>query len=109
MCESKVYNSTRLTVSSLRNCILRLVRATFRIPSSTTRSLAVIVLIGCVSAAGQTLTTLYNFGSNPQDGADPVAGVVFDKAGNLLGAAAVGGGQGRGMLFQLSPPATPPP
>jgi len=63
--------------------------------------------MGCVFAAGQTLTTLYNFGSNPRDGADPSAGVVFDKAGNLVGAAAIGGGQGRGMLFQLSPPATP--
>jgi len=67
----------------------------------------VTVLLSCVSAAAQTLTTLYDFGSNPRDGADPLTGAVFDNAGNLVGAAAIGGGSGRGLIFQLSPPGTP--
>src|SRR3981189_2201762 len=107
MFEARVHNRIGLAGRFLRNCISRLMRATSRIPSATARNLSITVLIGCLSAAGQTLTTLYNFGSNPRDGADPVAGVVFDKAGNLVGAAAIGGGQGRGMIFELSPPATP--
>ena len=107
MFESRVHNRIGLAGRFLRNRISRLMRATSRIPSATARNLSITVLMGCLSAAGQTLTTLYSFGSNPRDGADPVAGVVFDKAGNLVGAAAIGGGQGRGMLFELSPPATP--
>lgn len=105
MFESGVCNGIGLASRFLRNCI-RWGRATCRIPSATARNLALTVLIGCVSAAGQTFTTLYNFGSNPKDGADPLAGVVFDNAGNLVGAAAIGGGPGRGTIFQLSPRAT---
>ena len=107
MFESNVHNRIGLASRSLRNCVLRLRQATSRISSTAARNLAVTVLMGCAFAAGQTLTTLYNFGSNPHDGADPLAGVVFDNAGNLVGAAAIGGGAGRGMAFQLSPPATP--
>ena len=107
MFESRVYGRIGLASRFLRNCTLRLVRATAGISSAAARNLALTVLIGCVSAAGQTLTILYNFGSNPHDGADPLAGVVFDKAGNLVGSAAIGGGPGRGTIFQLSPPATP--
>lgn len=92
MFESRVYNRIGFAGKFLR---------------TTARNLAATVLIGCISAAGQTLTTLYNFGSNLHDGADPLAGVVFDNAGNLVGAAAIGGGPGRGTLFQLSPPGTP--
>jgi len=44
-----------------------------------------------------TETAIYNFQSNDQ----PVPGVVFDKAGNLYGATAAGGGHG--SVFQLAP------
>ena len=106
MCESKAYNNTILAVRSLTNCISRLVRSTSRTHSATARILIAVTLIGCAFSSGQTLTTLYSFGSNPGDGVDPQAGIVFDQAGNLYGTAAVGGISGSdGILFQLSPPA----
>ena len=108
MFESRVYKTARLTFSFLWNCTLGLVGATSRIRSATVRNLAVTVLLGCVFAfaSGPTLTTIYSFGANPDDGIDPLTGVVFDKAGNLYGAAAVGGAKGSGMVFELSPPAS---
>jgi len=64
-----------------------------------------------------TETILYNFcsQSNCADGGVPLAGVVFDAAGNLYGTAAVGGtysggtcnGGGCGTVFELSPPSAP--
>ncbi len=55
--------------------------------------------------AAPRLTTLYSFGSFPDQGIDPQAGVVFDKTGNLYGTTSVGGISGNGILFELSPPA----
>ena len=49
-------------------------------------------------------TTLYTF-SGGSDGAGPMAGVIFDKAGNLYGTTNMGGTFGFGTVFQLSPPA----
>jgi uncharacterized repeat protein (TIGR03803 family) len=53
---------------------------------------------------------LYNFCSQPSctDGADPFAGVVLDKSGNLYGATADGGanrgsGSGGGTVFKVTP------
>jgi uncharacterized repeat protein (TIGR03803 family) len=46
-------------------------------------------------------TVLYSFGSSP-DGATPVAGVTFDKAGNLYGATSAGGAYGYGTIFELT-------
>ena len=45
---------------------------------------------------------LYNF-QDSSDGSFPVAGLMFDKAGNLYGATAVGGSAGGGTIFELSP------
>ncbi len=47
-------------------------------------------------------TVLYSFGAAP-DGATPVAGVTFDKAGNLYGTASAGGAYGFGTIFELTP------
>ncbi|MGO9126696.1 MAG: choice-of-anchor tandem repeat GloVer-containing protein [Terriglobales bacterium] len=57
-----------------------------------------------------TLTSLYSFvGGN--DGAQPHAGLVFDRTGNLYGTTSIGGGfcgsQGCGTVFELSPPEVP--
>lgn len=48
---------------------------------------------------------LYNFGSQPNcsDGAFPVGGMVFDKAGNLYGTTELGGANNLGLVFKLSP------
>ncbi|MFZ0320066.1 MAG: choice-of-anchor tandem repeat GloVer-containing protein [Candidatus Sulfotelmatobacter sp.] len=47
-----------------------------------------------------TKTVLYSFGSAP-DGTTPVAGLTFDKAGNLYGTTSAGGTYGYGTIFQL--------
>jgi uncharacterized repeat protein (TIGR03803 family) len=57
-----------------------------------------------------TETVLYSFQRNGVDGAQPLAGLIFDGAGNLYGTTAYGGsggggcgGFGCGTAFQLSP------
>jgi uncharacterized repeat protein (TIGR03803 family) len=59
------------------------------------------------SGSGWTETVLYTF-TGGADGARPIAGVIFDPAGNLYGAAEQGGSttncvQGCGVVFKLSP------
>lgn len=51
--------------------------------------------------SGWTESILYNF-SGGSDGGSPT-GQVFDKAGNLYGATALGGSGGGGTVFMLSP------
>jgi uncharacterized repeat protein (TIGR03803 family) len=58
-------------------------------------------------APNGTETVLYNFGGYPIDGAEPVAGLIIDKAGNLYGTTAQGGsdpncGTGCGTVFELT-------
>ncbi|MGH6876547.1 MAG: choice-of-anchor tandem repeat GloVer-containing protein, partial [Rhizomicrobium sp.] len=54
------------------------------------------------SQSGWTYSVLYSFqGGN--DGGQPVAGLIFDKAGNLYGAAESYGANGGGTIFELSP------
>lgn len=50
-------------------------------------------------------TVLYNF-QNGSDGNLPMGGLILDKAGNLYGTTAYGGGsaKGNGSVFELSPP-----
>jgi uncharacterized repeat protein (TIGR03803 family) len=63
-----------------------------------------------VSPPGSAWTegVLYSFAGGT-DGASPWAGLIFDKAGNLYGTTASGGGTsctgGCGTVFELSPPA----
>ncbi len=52
-----------------------------------------------------TQRTLYTF-TGGDDGANPLAGVIFDGAGNLYGATqagGLGGGFGNGVVYQLTP------
>jgi uncharacterized repeat protein (TIGR03803 family) len=73
--------------------------------SRTVRILAVAILIASPYTFSQTLTTLYSFGAQEHDGADPMSGIVFDKAGNIYGSAAISGSQnGDGTLFKLARP-----
>jgi uncharacterized repeat protein (TIGR03803 family) len=52
-----------------------------------------------------TETALYSFCSanGCSDGETPLAGVVFDKAGNLYGTTYAGGANGYGTVFELNP------
>lgn len=52
-----------------------------------------------------TEEVLHNFGSG-SDGANPVAGVSFDAAGNLYGTTSAGGTYGQGTVFRLTPSAS---
>jgi len=49
-----------------------------------------------------TETILWSF-SGP-DGANPYAGLIWDKLGNLYGTTKAGGVNGKGTVFELSPP-----
>jgi len=63
----------------------------------------VFELVKPKAAAGAwTEEVLYSFGKG-DDGADPVAGVTFDAAGNLYGTTSNGGANGYGTVFQLKP------
>ena len=49
------------------------------------------------------LTTLFSFNSTGSAPFVPFSGVVFDSAGNLYGTTALGGTEGYGTVYQLSP------
>lgn len=54
-----------------------------------------------VTTSGR-FTRLYSFVGKP-DGINPNGGLIKDAAGNILGTAQLGGGQGLGTVFKLSP------
>jgi uncharacterized repeat protein (TIGR03803 family) len=49
-------------------------------------------------------SVLWSFAGGPDDGANPVAGLIADKWGNLYGTTAFGGPNEVGTVFELSPP-----
>ena len=53
--------------------------------------------------AASSENILYNFAGNGTDGANPIAGLIFDSAGNLYGTTQQGGANGVGTVFQLVP------
>ena len=60
------------------------------------------------NADAQTETILYSFGSSPNDGNDPHAGLVQGSDGNFYGTTWAGGTHGQGTVFKLSVPLNPP-
>jgi uncharacterized repeat protein (TIGR03803 family) len=63
----------------------------------------------CAPAWSQTFSVIYNFGA-PSDGANPIAGLVFDNLGNLYGTTEYGGlmngipcSAGCGTVYELAP------
>jgi uncharacterized repeat protein (TIGR03803 family) len=54
------------------------------------------------SSSGWTETMVYSFGGTG-DGAQPEAGLVMDKTGNLYGTTVSGGGSNDGTVFELTP------
>ncbi len=55
------------------------------------------------SGGGWNETTLYDFPNQPNDGHDPVGGLIMDSVGNLFGTTSAGGSGGGGTVFELSP------
>ncbi|MGD0058073.1 MAG: choice-of-anchor tandem repeat GloVer-containing protein [Verrucomicrobiia bacterium] len=60
------------------------------------------------NADAQTETVLYSFGSSPNDGNDPHAGLVQGSDGDFYGTTWAGGTHGQGTVFKLSVPLNPP-
>jgi len=50
-----------------------------------------------------TETVLYSFSNKNKVGYSPVAGVIFDAAGNLYGTTTTGGGHASGTVYELTP------
>jgi uncharacterized repeat protein (TIGR03803 family) len=64
--------------------------------------LAVSVPLGNAQAAKSTFSVLYTF-TGGDDGANPLAGLIADKQGNLYDTAEFGGANGVGTVFELAP------
>lgn len=54
------------------------------------------------AGGGWTESVLYSF-TGGDDGGTPLAGLIFDAAGNLYGTTSEGGTTGNGIVFELSP------
>ena len=50
-----------------------------------------------------TYTVLHYFGSSENDGGSPLGGLIFDANGNLYGTTSVGGANGPGTVFEMTP------
>ncbi len=73
-------------------------------PQGGAQASGIVFKISPQSGGGWKESILHSFNpGNFEDGARPVAGVIFDEAGNLYGTTTVGGGQGGGIVFELSP------
>jgi uncharacterized repeat protein (TIGR03803 family) len=66
-------------------------------------ALTLVALVCAVTlrAPSQTYTVLHSF-AGAEDGANPVAGLTLDSAGNLYGDTSAGGRRGYGTIFQLA-------
>ncbi len=65
-------------------------------------SLILMAVLGVAPAAqSQTFTNLHNF-TGGAGGAEPIAGVAMDAAGNLYGTTYQGGASGLGMVYKLT-------
>ena len=67
---------------------------------------AMATLMTGTPAAGQTGKLLHSFSGSGNGGSDPLAGLIFDGAGNLYGTTHQGGAYGGGTAFELSPKAS---
>ena len=100
---------------SIRRCHSSIFRASLRPQSATLGILLMLlffmlglllIMLTAERAHAQTFKVIYNF-TGGADGADPLAGLSMDKAGNLYGTAYSGGGselecdQGCGTAFRL--------
>jgi|HubBroStandDraft_1064217.scaffolds.fasta_scaffold30727_2 uncharacterized repeat protein (TIGR03803 family) len=71
-------------------------------PKIALMAVLLLVLSGGVtaSARGQDFTVIHAFGGLP-DGAEPIADLVMDEAGNLYGTTQLGGSSGGGTVFKV--------
>src|ERR1700689_156660 len=65
---------------------------------------AIALVVGTLAsgqAYAQTFSVAYNF-TNGDDGGNPLAGLVINKAGNLYGTTSAGGNSGAGTVFKIT-------
>jgi uncharacterized repeat protein (TIGR03803 family) len=55
------------------------------------------------AGGGWAEKVIHDFTNNGKDGFQPIAGLIFDAAGNLFGATSFGGTYAKGTVFKLSP------
>jgi uncharacterized repeat protein (TIGR03803 family) len=79
---------------TLRNCPTRL-QAALLIVS--------VAVLATSSWAAPREKVLHSFNRNGEDGAEPLAGLIFDAAGNLYGTTTAGGSYDAGTVFELTP------
>jgi len=86
------------------SCCKSFTDATKKLAISLGASFAIYCFVVVVSscAFSQTVTTIHDFGFGV-DGENPQSGVIFDRAGNILGSAALGGISGDGVIYKLTP------
>ncbi len=64
----------------------------------------ILLLTSVMGVRAATYQSLHNFRMDGFDGTSPIAGLVFDQAGNLYGVAAYDGADYTdGLVFKLSP------
>jgi len=66
-----------------------------------------IIVLSCITAAAQSVTTLYSF--NRTDGQLPSAALVRGSDGNFYGTTVIGGMHYQGTVFSLSLTVAPAP
>jgi uncharacterized repeat protein (TIGR03803 family) len=71
----------------------------------TTNNLDTVFELTPTAGGSWTETVLHSFSDNGTDGLGPIAGVIFDKAGNLYGTTTSGGLYLNGTVFELTPEA----
>ena len=54
-----------------------------------------------VNVATKNAAILHSFAGSPSDGAEPLAGLILDKSGNLYGTTFEGGASGHGTVFEV--------
>jgi len=59
--------------------------------------------LAVIGSPADTFTTLYRFGSQPTDGANPTAGLIQATDGNLYGTTLDGGANNAGTIFKITP------
>ncbi|MGO9246875.1 MAG: choice-of-anchor tandem repeat GloVer-containing protein [Verrucomicrobiia bacterium] len=69
-------------------------------------TLVLLALQPILGVAGQTLTTLWQFGGSVGDGYYPAAGLLRGNDGNFYGTTSAGGEGGAGSVFRISPSGT---
>src|SRR5271167_3666639 len=81
---------------------IRIVNIKLRARAAALVSLAILaaILLTIPTAQAQTFTVLHTF-TGGGDGADSLAGLTFDRAGNLYGTTHSGGTSSGGTVFKL--------